>query len=373
MGTSGEKESMDRAFNQAAGNLMWLMLTWTNYQEWSSHIQCNLEGMFLWDAIDPGDKPERRRDRLALGAMLRGVPQEMHSMLLNKKTVKEAWEAIKTMRLGADRVKEVNAQKLLAEFEAISFKPGETIDDFAIRITKLATDLKGLGDTSVDDSRVVKKFLRVIPSRYNQVAMAIEMFSDLKTLTIEELISRLRAAEDRFESSMEQVVDKMPKLMLTEEEWAARSKSHAGTDSLSGSSNRGKGRFVKKEKPRGRAGGDGRDSGNRLTSMGTPRRKGRCRKCNIYGHFEKECKTKMDGEERQEAAHHAAGEQEGALLVAQVCNVVRMTTPRTQHVFLNQERVFPAEHEEDAWVLDTGATNHMTGCRDALATLDNSV
>ena len=46
---------------------------------------------------------------MALGAMLHGVPQEMHSMLLNKKIVKEAWEAIKTMRLGADRVKEVNA------------------------------------------------------------------------------------------------------------------------------------------------------------------------------------------------------------------------------------------------------------------------
>ena len=65
-------------------------------------------------------------------------------MLLNKKTVKEAWEAIKTMHLGADRVKEVNAQKLLAEFESIAFKPGEAIDDFAIRITKLVTDLRGL-------------------------------------------------------------------------------------------------------------------------------------------------------------------------------------------------------------------------------------
>ena len=43
--------------------------------------------------------------------------------------------------MGADRVKEVNAQKLLAEFESIAFKPGEAIDDFAIRITKLVTDL----------------------------------------------------------------------------------------------------------------------------------------------------------------------------------------------------------------------------------------
>lgn len=172
MGTSGgEKESVDRELNQAAGNLVWPMLTRTNYQEWASHVQCNLEGMYLWDAVE-SDKPDRRRDRLALGAMLRGVPQEMHSMLLNKRSVKEAWEALKTMRLGAERVKEVNAQKLLAEFEAISFKPGETIDDFAMRITKLATDLKGLGETSVDDSRVVKKFLWVVPQRYNQVVQS---------------------------------------------------------------------------------------------------------------------------------------------------------------------------------------------------------
>ena len=373
MGTSGEKETMDRAFTQAANNLMWPMLTRTNYQEWSSHVQCNLEGMYLWDAIEPGKDPERRRDRLALGAMLRGVPQEMHSMLLNKKIVKEAWEAIKTMRLGADRVKEVNAQKLLGEFEAISFKPGETIDDFAIRITKLATDLKGLGETSVDDSRVVKKFLRVVPPRYSQVAVAIEMVKNLKELTIEELIAHLRAAEERFEPSVDQVADKMPKLLLTEEEWAARSKNRAGSDSPSGSGNKGKNRYVKKEKPRARADGDGRDSGRKLTSMGTPRRKGRCRKCNIYGHFEKECKTKMDGEERHEAAHHVAGDQEGALLVAQVCDVVRAATSRAQRVFLSQERVFPAEHEEGAWVLDTGATNHMTGCREALASLDDSV
>ena len=78
-------------------------------------------------------------------------------MLLNKKTTKEACEVVKTMRLGADRVKEVNAQKLLADFESISFKPRETIDDFTIRITKVTMDLCGLGEN--DESHVVKKFL----------------------------------------------------------------------------------------------------------------------------------------------------------------------------------------------------------------------
>lgn len=124
-------------------------------------------------------------------------------MLLNKKSAKEAWEAIKAMRLGAERVKEVNAQKLLAEFESISFKPNESIDDFTVRISKLATDLKGLGDKSIDDTRVVKKFLRVVPPRYNQVAVTIEMFCNFNNLSVKELVGCLRAAEDQFEAMVE--------------------------------------------------------------------------------------------------------------------------------------------------------------------------
>lgn len=58
------------------------------------------------------------------------------------------------------------------------------------------------------DARMVKKFLHVVLSRYSQVAVAIEMFKDLKNLTIEELIGHLRAVEERFEPSVEQVTEK---------------------------------------------------------------------------------------------------------------------------------------------------------------------
>jgi hypothetical protein len=35
--------------------------------------------------------------------------------------------------------------------------------------------------------------------------------------------------------------------------------------------------------------------------------------------------------------------------------------------------MFPADYHEGAWVLDTGATNHMTGCRALLETFDETV
>ena len=159
------------------------------------------------------------------------------------------------------------------------------------------------------------------------------------------------------------------------EEWNEKNKGRLITDlpSSSGSHKKDGGRYVCKDKSGTRGGGDMRDSGGRLTSMGTPRHKGRCNKCKMYWHFARECKT-MGKEEKQDAAHHVVGDVEtGALLVAQVCMVMKASPRAAQGVFLNQERVLPSTYGEGAWILDIGATNHMTGRCEALASLDESV
>ena len=75
-----------------------------------------------------------------------------------------------------------------------------------MRITNLI-NLKTLGET-IDDVKVVKQFLRVVPRRFTSVVVSIEMFCDLKKLTVEELIGRLCAAEERFDEKVEQITDK---------------------------------------------------------------------------------------------------------------------------------------------------------------------
>ena len=171
-------------------------------------VQCNLEALEIWHVIDPGTNVKRSQDRQAMSALLRSVPKEMWQMLGNHKTVKEVWEAVQTMRLGVDRVKEVNAQKLLQEFENIAFRDGETVDQFSMCITNLVANLRTLGET-VEDARVIKKFLRVVPSCFTPVVVSIEMFCDMKTMKVEELVGRLRAAEDRLDVKVEHIVDKM--------------------------------------------------------------------------------------------------------------------------------------------------------------------
>jgi hypothetical protein len=68
---------------------------------------------------------------------------------------KEALETVNTIRLFADPVRDVNAQRLLKGFKNIGFKEGETTDDFSMRMTNLVANFKPLAEI-VDNPHIVK-------------------------------------------------------------------------------------------------------------------------------------------------------------------------------------------------------------------------
>jgi hypothetical protein len=59
--------------------------------------------------INPGTNVKRSQDHQAMGSLLRSIPKDMWMTLGSKKIVKEAREVVMMMRLGADRLKDVNA------------------------------------------------------------------------------------------------------------------------------------------------------------------------------------------------------------------------------------------------------------------------
>jgi hypothetical protein len=86
----------------------------------------------------------------------------MYLMLIGKGNAKAVWEAIRLQHQGNDRVRDMRVRRLRTEFETITFKDGERIDEFGLRITTLTATLRSLGD-SCDDEKVVRKFLFVVP------------------------------------------------------------------------------------------------------------------------------------------------------------------------------------------------------------------
>jgi hypothetical protein len=231
--------------------------------------------------------------------------------------------------------------------------------------------------------------LCVLPQHYAQIAISIETLLDLKTLTIEELVGRLKMAEDCL--GIGDVIEKVGNLLLSEEEWVDKYRHRLMSESASSSGGAGK----KSWKPKTRGGGGRGERGDRgdkkepvvkLTSMGTPRRKGRCRNCGLYGHWAEDCKKPK--KERKEEAHHAQADVDHPSILLAMVNAVHVHTrdvepePRgtTRHVVhLNEKKVHPGDREQDhdaekdVWVLDTGASNHMMGRRETLTSLDTSV
>lgn len=99
---------------------------------------------------------------MALEAILRAVPLEMLSTLAVKETAKEAWDSIRVMRVGVDRVRKSKAQLLLRQYDAIEFKEGESVEDFSLCLNNLVTTLATLG-APIEESKVVQKFLNAVP------------------------------------------------------------------------------------------------------------------------------------------------------------------------------------------------------------------
>jgi hypothetical protein len=302
----------------------------------------------------------------------------------------------------------------------LAFHDSEGVEDFVLWVASIVIQLATLGDPKPDD-KVVLKYLRITRPRYKQLVLSIETLLDVSTLTIEEVIGRLKMVED---DGIETSAIKR-KLLLTEDEWREKINkkevddgSHGGSNADRGSRGRGG-----RNRDRGR-GHDGRGDG-----IGPNGRRGNYHRCGKPGHWAQECWSKQAVKKEE---HAYAAQEESSLLLAEidsvespdssklgsggvnardgkiygeVCNHDKCTAERSvptgervlddglalgassarqmqgivvkKVVHITEEKVYAAlgdEVEKDScrWVLDTGASNHMSGCWAAFSSIDDS-
>lgn len=140
------------------------MLSRSNYGAWAIKMRVFMQAHGVWDAVEPrtaNTVVEVKKDKMALAVIYQGIPEEFVMSLSEKKSAKETWEALRTMFVGADRVKTARVQTLKAEFEAMIMKETESDDDFAAKVTNVVSTMHTLGET-VEEGYVVKKLLRVV-------------------------------------------------------------------------------------------------------------------------------------------------------------------------------------------------------------------
>lgn len=201
-----------------------------------------------------------------------------------------------------------------------------------MRLNGLVTNIRALGE-EVEEAYVVKKILRAVPTRFLQIASAIEQFGNLELMSIEEIVGSLKAHKERVRGKAE---NSEQQLFLTEEEWVRRENKECQLlltrDEWLKRANRGSARGIDETK------------GREFSRGGRDRSKIRCFNCSAYENYVAECrKPRREKEQTHEANLTQVNVDEPTLLL------VKCQEVKNEMILLNEggvsSRLNKAEHE----------------------------
>jgi hypothetical protein len=180
-----------------------------NYEKWCIQFKALFGSQDLWEIVSTGFveptleqeatytadqkatlKDQRKKDKKALYLLYQGFDDSTFEKIAEAATSKAAWDTLKTIFKGVDRVKRIRLQSLRAEFESAHMNEGENVSDYYSRLLLIVNEMKR-NDEKLEDVRVMEKILRSLTLKFEHVVTAIEESKDLETISAEELLGSL--------------------------------------------------------------------------------------------------------------------------------------------------------------------------------------
>ena len=252
-------------------------LTSTNYPVWAVRVKSIMDAYGLWATVEPrglGEEPDLKKSKQALAFLFQAIPEEMVLQMASYTDPKQVWDGLKIRYLGVDRVRTARLATLKRELESLRMKEGETVDEFATKLSGLASKARSLG-YELEEVDLVKRLLDAMPKSFLQIVASIEQCFELDTMLFDEAVGRLKAYEERLKSHGEKEGEQGQLLLASEQRHGE-------------SSGRGRGRGRNSDRGgRGRGKGSGRGDKSGI----------RCYDCGTFGHFSYEC-TKWEDKDK---------------------------------------------------------------------------
>ena len=167
-------------------------------------------GADVWEIVETGYKKlalvESKDEKSAftfnakaMNAILSGLAESEFVKVMHLDTAKDMWDKIVNSYEGNEKFKDAKLQSHILKFEQLKLNEDESVSKFFLRVDKLVNEMRALGGKIKDDDTIlVQKILRSLPDRFNPKVSAIEEMSDLKMLTMDQLLGTLIAYEMRI-------------------------------------------------------------------------------------------------------------------------------------------------------------------------------
>lgn len=292
-----------------------------SYEFWSIKMSTLFKSQDLWDYVENGYSEEglddgrlkenQKKDAKALFFIQQAVDETIFSRIAAATTSRQAWTILQTEYKGSAKVMTVKLQSLRREFETVSMKNNESVQEFLAKVSSIVSQMKTYGDR-IEDETVVAKILRSLAPKFDHVVAAIEESKDLSLLSFDELMGSLQAHEVRINRSATREEENAFQVQ------GEHKRSH---------SNRGRGRGYVRGRGRGRS--------NPV----------QCTYCKKIGHSEENCWSKQDH------ANYVEEEDE---------------------VYLFMTYVSSQSISGKIWYLDSACSNHLTREKDKFKELDET-
>ena len=136
-------------------------------------MEVYLEAHGLWEVIGE-DEENRKKDRLALSAILSLIPESASFQMDIMKSAKENWESLKILNVGADHVIQSRIQFLRREFKNLSMRKDEKVSDYSPRFTKVISELRDLGE-NLEEKDAICKLLRSLQQKFDTLTLSLSL------------------------------------------------------------------------------------------------------------------------------------------------------------------------------------------------------
>ncbi|XP_019465092.1 PREDICTED: uncharacterized protein LOC109363293 [Lupinus angustifolius] len=351
-----------------------------NYEHWSIQMKAIFGFQECLDVVKGGmpiADENSVKTQWSIGKQTREIARANFEKISAATSSKEAWEILEKNYSGGKKIKKVRLLTLKRQYELMQMDEQESIAEYLNRLRSLINQMKGCGETPIEQ-HVVEKILRTLHPRFDHVVAVIEEAKDLDTLSVDELQGSLEVHEQRFmerqsyrqtdqalsaQFKKKSVPGQNEKFRKDKARWQGGrrvesdtgkfgSNSHQKTQSNSCENSKTKkwnnqmGRVSKKDKS-----------------------KIQCFNCRNWGHYASECKEKRVIQNKEEEVRLAKDDEseEEVLLMA------RSIDPSQDANESKNALLMVTNQSSGSWYLDSGCSNHMTGNKDWFVTLDKSV
>lgn len=100
----------------------------------------------------------------------------------------------------------------MTEFDRLKMKDTDKIDDFIRKLSEISSKSDALGET-MDEYKLVKKFLQSIPWKKYHIVASLEQILNLKITCFEDIIGQLKTYEERICDEENETQENQRKLM----------------------------------------------------------------------------------------------------------------------------------------------------------------